>query len=321
MEFSEEEIYELIAKFLTGESSPEEAMRLEDWKAASNKHYEFYIHSVQLWEQIVGSVHLPKPTDEAWRKLRKKNQESNKKIVVIKITVAAAVTVLFFIGMLLLKSSDRQQSQYAINLEAQNSYLRKTLPDSSRVVLDKHSRLTYDADGDSRKVILKGQSWFDVQTMNGKPFEIETEYMKIKVLGTTFHVAVEKDGQSVAVTSGKVLLITHHDTLLVSANQKGYYLFSSGKLALHQKININEMAYATHAFNFEDATLENISTELSKTYNKKFVIADKSLSSRRMTAEFRDESLEDIKTIIANTLHVYFKQTNDTIIIYGKNSD
>ncbi|NML37310.1 DUF4974 domain-containing protein [Chitinophaga sp. G-6-1-13] len=323
MDFSEEEIYELITKFLSGEATPDEAMQLEEWKEESIDHSEFYAHAVRLWEQVSGDASCPESTNKAWEKLAGKKTGNNKKKFTLKVIlkVAAAVILMVSAGALLFKINHTPQREYSIMLDAGNNFLRDTLPDNSIVVLDKQSGFQYGADDNSRKAILKGQAWFCIQGIDGKPFEIETRYFKIKVLGTTFHVSVEKEFQSVTVTNGAVLLITPHDTLLVSANQKGCYLPSSGRLTLYRKIDINEMAYATHQFYFDDTRLEDICAKLASVYGRKMVIADESLKSMRMTAEFQNESLQDIMVIIAQTLHVHFKQTNDSIIIHEKNSD
>ncbi len=64
------------------------------------------------------------------------------------------------------------------------------LPDGTLVKLNAGSKLTYDKDyGNTiREVTLTGEAFFDVEKNAGKPFIIHTSKMDIKVLGTRFNV-------------------------------------------------------------------------------------------------------------------------------------
>lgn len=81
-----------------------------------------------------------------------------------------------------------------------------TLSDGSKIYLNSLSEISYASEfSDSlRLVSLKGEAFFEVQK-EGRPFVVEIEETKIRVLGTSFNVNQKANGAlTVALVSGKV---------------------------------------------------------------------------------------------------------------------
>ncbi|GGH28753.1 DUF4974 domain-containing protein [Sphingobacterium alkalisoli] len=84
---------------------------------------------------------------------------------------------------------------------------RVILPDSSLVILNAASRLTYTADfgSDARDVELEGEAYFEVSRDEEHPFVISSDDFTTEVLGTTFIINnYEGTLPAVTVLSGKV---------------------------------------------------------------------------------------------------------------------
>lgn len=87
-----------------------------------------------------------------------------------------------------------------------------TLPDSSTVILNGNTKLTYRADWDDktqREVWLEGEAFFDVHhkgTEDKNRFIVHTPQMNVEVLGTRFNVFNRADKANVVLNSGKVRL-------------------------------------------------------------------------------------------------------------------
>jgi transmembrane sensor len=73
---------------------------------------------------------------------------------------------------------------------ANGSRTHLTLPDGTRVWLNAGSRLTYDKNYGStrREIDLTGEAFFDVANNPHQPFIIHTPRMDVRVLGTSFNV-------------------------------------------------------------------------------------------------------------------------------------
>ena len=64
-----------------------------------------------------------------------------------------------------------------------------TLEDGTKVWLDAETELRYPTnfDAQNRVVYLKGEAYFEVAKMEGKPFVVKIDQMSVNVLGTKFN--------------------------------------------------------------------------------------------------------------------------------------
>lgn len=87
-------------------------------------------------------------------------------------------------------------------------YYQLTLPDGSKAWVNSGSELRYFSTMPSgeRRVILKGEAYFDVEHNPALPFVVETQNIAIEVLGTEFNVKSFQDEDAIHTTlvSGKV---------------------------------------------------------------------------------------------------------------------
>jgi len=210
-------IWNLIAKKLSGEASPEELTELEEiFRKNPDLHYSM---------QSIMGLWYPKPhfekekTNDAYNRHieRMKNLKvdfqsqplegistdnrkgSKKEINFPRLALSAGLLLAIFLIVLKFFHSDALSSPKpsANNEKAISEISTKNgsktsivLPDGTAVWLNAGSKLTYDKDyGNSiREVNLSGEAFFDVVKNKEKPFIIHTSKMDIKVLGTKFNV-------------------------------------------------------------------------------------------------------------------------------------
>ena len=87
-----------------------------------------------------------------------------------------------------------------------------TLSDGTRIYLNAESEISYASEfTDSlRLVSLKGEAFFEVQK-EGRPFVVEIDQTRIRVLGTSFNVNQSNNGAlTVALVTGKVSINDQH---------------------------------------------------------------------------------------------------------------
>ena len=113
--------------------------------------------------------------------------------------IAAALLLLvvsgFIINYFVFKNTEMQ-------FQSDNSTLPVILPDGSKIILNKNSRLSYASNfGEKdRRVTLKGEAFFDVERNTLKPFVIAVNQAEVDVLGTSFNVQGYENRTEIEVT-------------------------------------------------------------------------------------------------------------------------
>ena len=73
--------------------------------------------------------------------------------------------------------------------------LEFVLPDSSLIWMNENSELSFVMEGNSRKVRMSGEIFFDIWTDSTRSFIIEAGKSRTEVLGTSFNIKTEEDGE------------------------------------------------------------------------------------------------------------------------------
>ncbi|MCW0483119.1 FecR family protein [Gaoshiqia sediminis] len=185
------------------------------------------------------------------------------------------------------------------------------LPDGSLVWLNSGSSLTFPVvfQPNQREIQLQGEAYFEVVKNPAAPMLVSTEHMKIKVYGTKFNVNAFADDQIVRTTlvEGKVTLIPENNTK--------EYALSPGYTALYysetKEIKASEVTNMTAYTGWKDGKLllqdENfgdILKKLERWYNVEIQLSDPSLADYTLYATFVDESIEQVLSIISNSLPI-----------------
>ncbi|MGJ8666897.1 MAG: FecR family protein [Patiriisocius sp.] len=114
-----------------------------------------------------------------------------------------------------------------IAVKTENTQKQVTLPDTSSVIINANSTLSYDEASwkKSRNVHLDGEAFFKVA--KGKNFHVTTDQGTVTVLGTEFTVQDDKDSFEVMCYEGSVQ---------VSMNDKTYVLLGGNGIKLTNNI-------------------------------------------------------------------------------------
>ena len=110
---------------------------------------------------------------------------------------------------------------------------RLKLADGTSVWLNAESELRYPAAfvGGERRVVLKGEAYFQVETDSTKPFIVEAEGMETRVYGTEFNVCTQQEGRVQAVlVSGRVGVRYGGEETLLAPSQKAEVTLADGSI-------------------------------------------------------------------------------------------
>ncbi|MGZ4055926.1 MAG: FecR family protein [Bacteroidia bacterium] len=222
----DKESAELIAKHLSGNTSAEEEKKLDDWIKKDSFNDELFVQVKKLWnvsENIAGEI--DPDIEKAWQKFKYKAESVDDKIKTklsrwLKIAGLAVLLIagtyfikLFFFNKAadFIKDPDgtvKSGNMKMIHVHTTDSVKTFTLPDSSKIVLNKNSTFSYPQkfNGKERTTFLTGEAFFEVKKDTSHPFIVSSLNAKTEVTGTSFDIkAYEKDKDvELDVLSGEV---------------------------------------------------------------------------------------------------------------------
>jgi ferric-dicitrate binding protein FerR (iron transport regulator) len=319
---------DLIGKVLAGEATDAEVKAFEVWISSNTENREYYQQMKTIFEKAATVKEwLHFDADAAWNNLKGKLKKKESKTIPLKPTfwkplrIAAGVLVVLGAGYVAFQWSKKVPVE-TIAVAAETAVVRDTLPDGSLAVLNKNSSLTYEYNtkDNKRKVKLQGEAFFEVQHQEEKPFVIETDEVIIEDIGTTFNVMAfpESPTIEVYVETGEVAFYTTENPgLNLKAGETGVYHRQSKSFARLLKTDTNLLAYKTGVFNFHNTDLTTIVHDLNEVYETKLRLANDEMGSCRLNVSFKNEKMEAIAEIIAETLNLAMTINDKEIVLDG----
>ncbi len=222
---SKTDINELLAKHFANERlTASQQEELNEWISVHRDEYR------RLQKLIGASVGKPKgisfDAERAWQKVEAQLEERSQKVIPFRrkmlfwTSMAASLLIVLAVSMFYFSSaSDEEMVRYANVGRTEQHCL---LPDSSEVILYPEAVVTYQHTDKGRLARLEGKAFFQVKRkIHGVPFKVETNLLKVEVLGTSFLVdAAGKEQAAVFVKSGKVRVKTDESGAVLEANEK-----------------------------------------------------------------------------------------------------
>ena len=313
-------IDELIAKHLAHETTREEMSELEAWlnRDTSNRVYYDKLEALLL-EQEGSAFEELKEAD--WLTLKAQLQKPKTRWFFNPIYIgAAAILILGITGYFIFNKKDTviagRPSYFII---AEDKIHIDTLEDGTIITLNKHSSL-HVPDGfnqGNRSVELNGEAYFEIAGGGKHQFIIKTSQGTITDIGTKFSVNTkQKTSVQIHVTEGEVQLITNSaEKINAKAGQALSYNSSTGAHTFNVP-DENTIAFKTHSFEFKNNALKNIIRELNNVYDAN-ITYDKAIENCSITVAFRDEKIETILDIIAETLNVKYRKEKEGYHLAG----
>lgn len=326
-------IESLIAKVLAGEASPEEIRDLEAWKSSDAANQEYFDILKKIFDQAPQSKQQEIfNTDKAWTNLSNaihSNDSETTKVIPLSRSVsaswwkiAAMIVAVIGMGWLVTVLLNRDTPSY-MALSSGATSIDTLLPDSTVIFMNRNSSVTFEKSKSRRAVQLKGQAYFNIAPDANHPFVVSAGTLEITDIGTSFHVTAFPDADSVMVfvESGEVQLKTlSGKSLNLLKGEQGVFAIKEDVLVKSAKADTNLTSYKTRIFVFENAALESVVRKLNDVYGSSVILSD-AIENCHLTATFRNESIENIVNIIAETLGLQVKNEGDRIYLDGNGCD
>lgn len=199
------------------------------------------------------------------------------------------------------------------------STLVTTLEDGSVVYLAQESTLQYPEHfaADNRQVNLQGEAYFDVAKKPRQTFLIETEQVRIEVLGTAFNVRSHNDGLfRLSVQRGRVKVSLKHGSQSVLANAGETVTLHAQQLQLSATRDTDAFGRYARNIRFKDECLEDILRIINAhAPGVQIQAGTPALGRRKLTIEFADCSPETAAELICWALSLKCTRQGDKLIL------
>ena len=198
------------------------------------------------------------------------------------------------------------------------------LCDGTKVYLNSGTRLEFPSrfDGKVRSVILKGEAYFDVARNVSKPFVVEVDEMKVKVLGTSFNVKsyVDEPGVYTTLVEGSVAILRDgQPEKKIKPGEQAYYNKGVGTLSIAE-VDVKEFtSWKDGVFYFKDIALEEILRIVSRWYDLEVFYMNQGAKSVIYSGKLpMYSSVEDVLRKFEISGDVRFELKGRTLTVFDK---
>ena len=328
----ENKYIELIAQHLSGEISESDRKDLMKWVDSDAKNQALLKETTQLWK-ISEAYDSPFDTNvnEAWKIVEQKtkvtndSKDSSAKVIRLsnfkQFLQIAAVLLIGAIGLFFF-FQNQEPELFAFNTNDEQT-LDFLLPDSSRVVLNENSHLTYQNLDGKRILTLEGEAWFDVKHLDSIPFEIESGEAKTVVLGTAFNVRAypQEDIIEVSVERGKVAFFEKKNianTTLLPAGKEGVFYKKEKKIEREERENENAIAWRTMKIECDNIELDKIFETMERYYEIKIEVEDPTILNCQLFGNYDNPEIDFLFKLMKEALGLKAEKNGNTYKVSGK---
>lgn len=339
--------WELLAKHLAGEASAAEQAELHQWLTATPARLRLLTDATRAWERgghpaeifteadvepawqrfsaVVGLSPAIQLTPEAAPITSTAPPETSRVVPLWSqsqpwLRVAAAVLLLVGFWAVARSFLLKPASAQTVTVAAGPQRQLATLPDGSRVWVNKNSSLSYAADfnAGSRTVQLRGEAFFEVRKDPGRPFTVLANDTRTRVLGTSFNVRAyaTEDSVEVAVVTGRVAFSPDHhkvsvqDSVLLTPGLRGVIRRTAPAVAVPRRItDPNFRAWQQDELVFDNQPLGQVAGTLTRYYGTPVALGRPELANCRFTGTFRRAELPQVLRVLSLSAGLQVTQT------------
>lgn len=198
------DLWECIASVLEGDSTVDKKRLVDNWLKEDPRNIQFF-EKLKSTSFNVTTVQKAAEAKERiyWQTHEKISKiQLKRKLRLWQYVAAASFALLLAIGGFSFWSAQSVAPIYVESKSPAGSTSRLTLSDGTVVVLNAESYIRYPLSfsGRNRKVTLNGEAYFEVARDTRHPFIVETDQMKLNVLGTHFNIKAYEDDREVVTT-------------------------------------------------------------------------------------------------------------------------
>ena len=322
---------ELIEKYLDNRCSEEELNNIKTCISESDEEARKLFRMEEIYYLGKPSAKAnDKQTDTAEKALFrriKQHEELKQKRFTIKrwIQYAAAIVVAGFIGGTAAYWAKHNKTEMNV-LVANGGIIEEVLlPDGTKVWLNNSARLKYPTEfcGKERVVHLDGEAYFEVSKDRQKPFIVESEAMRIRVLGTTFNLKSGKriNTAEASLIEGEIEVSGKNEEgqIILAPGQRAELNRNTGRLTVKQVDTRLDAVWHDDLIPFEKANIFTISKALERFYDVKIILSPDIQGDRTYSGVLKKKStIESVLHSLQNSIPINYKIEGQNIFISSR---
>lgn len=191
------------------------------------------------------------------------------------------------------------------------------LSDSTRVWVNADSELQYPDHfmGDERKVVLKGEAYFEVAKDTLRPFYVEIGDMSVKVLGTSFNISAYPNSKRQTTLVGGCVMINWNQQQVTL--YPGQQATETTRELQVREVNVeNYVGWIDRRFVFKDKLLGEVLEDLERWYDVEIFVTNDKIRNLHFTANFQKyENIDKVLKIIEYAACVKFEIKDRMLVV------
>lgn len=220
------------------------------------------------------------------------------------------------------KGSSSDEIYHTLEIPRGGEYFIE-LSDGTKIWINSDSKLRYPVEfmGQSRKIELIGEAYFEVAHNSDKPFIVTSGTQRVEVLGTSFNISSYETDDFILTTlvEGQVKVensLNEQKSTHLKSNQQSILDKKTG-LIESKEVKVDEyVAWQTGWFRFNDKSISQIMVALARWYDLEVVFENENISNKHFSGGFkRYDSFDQARKIIEQTGEIYFKVEGKKVII------
>ncbi len=229
--------------------------------------------------------------------------------------IAASVAILVALSILFVNQSMQKESRMILVSTSYGERLKVVLPDSSTVILNALSSLSYPEKFTEKKreVILDGEGYFNIRRDESKPFAVNAGAIRVQVLGTVFNIQAYNTDNLIktALLEGSIAISTGNGhSRKMHSGEIAYFDKNNQTLKIEAGKTAETCEWKGDKLIFEDSPLPEICKVLEREKEIRIIIENEELKSFRITAKFiHKESPQEILSILGHSGNFKYRQS------------
>lgn len=231
---------------------------------------------------------------------------------ILKIAAVIVLPILISVVTFFVMQSHEYYSLYSTVTTGTGEKSIVTLPDGSKIFLNESSGLCYNAGSfmgnDERIIDYTGEGYFEISKQKGVNMIVHTQYVDIKITGTSFSVKSLKDAKNAeinlyegsvslyALNSGKTIDLKAGERVVYHADTKRFDISTIDS-------NDNNLGWNSDSLQFKNASLASVISQLNEHYGSSLNITT-DIKNERFTGSLPTNDLQLAISILEKSFSI-----------------
>ena len=329
---------ELLDRFFRGLTSPEEDVQLKSWIKQPDFQQKFSAYYQQCWAlapdtmdkavqnemftELLSQIDASSTTETKVLKTRNRFLRQIGRYAAVACIILAVGSGAYYAGVK--RPADDANTEVTMSV-SNGQKADIILADGTKVYINSDSRIVYDNtyNKKTRMVSLEGEAYFEVTKNRHKPFTVQRDPMRVRVLGTTFNFKSDKSCRVAEATliEGEIEVKGNREEgqIILTPGQRAELNKNNGRLTVKQVDAKLDAVWHDNLIPFQKADIFTIAKALERFYDVKIILSPDIQANRTYSGVLRKKSnIESVLKSLQNSIPIDYKIVGNNIFISPK---